>query len=68
MDLTNSTKLVSTDIQESSNPPGMHDITESKESILNGKLAFFLRNFWFDSISALSSPRQIVGRKAFVSF
>ena len=28
MDLTNSTKLVSTDIQESSNPPGMHDITE----------------------------------------
>ena len=45
MDLTNSTKLVSTDMRESSNPPCNQDITESKESILNGKLAFFLRNF-----------------------
>ena len=61
MDLTNSTKLVSTDIQESSNRDGIQDITESKESILNGKLSFFPGNFRFYSLFAQSSLGQIVG-------
>jgi hypothetical protein len=35
MDLTNSTKLVSTDMVESSHPHGIHDSTMGKESLLN---------------------------------
>ena len=37
MDLTNSTKLMSTDNQDHTNPHGCQDVTEGKESLLHGK-------------------------------
>ena len=58
MDLTNTTKLVSADMVESSPPPGIHDSTMGKESLLNGKLAFFPGNFRFQSLCAPPQPGQ----------
>lgn len=68
MDLTNSTKLVSTDMIEGSNAPGIGDITMSKESILNGKLALFPRNFRFQSLCAPRQPGRDCGLGGFGSF
>ena len=68
MDLTNSTKLVSTDVLESSNLPGIQDVTESRESILNGKLAFFSRKFGFQALCAQLPPGQNCDHGGFVSF
>ena len=58
MDLTNSTKLVSTDMVESSHPHGIHDSTMGKESLLNGKLAFLPGNFESEPLCAAPQSRQ----------
>ena len=49
MDLTTSTKLMSTDNHDQSNPHGCQDITEGKESLLHGRLSFKAQNYDFSS-------------------
>ena len=49
MDLTTSTKLMSTDNHDQSNPHGCQDITEGKESLLHGKLSSIPQNHDFSS-------------------
>ena len=58
MDLTTSTKLMSTDNHDQSNPHGCQDITEGKESLLHGRLSLMTRNHDFRP-TAKFSPGDI---------
>ena len=72
MDLTNSTKLMSTDNQDQSNIHGCQDITDGKESVLHGKLTIFSRNFEIYALTVKFLPgdisRGILSKMRFYDF